>query len=286
VLFVVTICVIVLVVLMLLHWIDHLSRLGTLAEAMRRVENALTSAMNARGRDPYLGGRPLNDPDKDIPSSARPIGSVLIGYVQHVDVQALSELAQRQEGRIFVTALPGTFVDPYRPLAWVVGIDDDKSDVIRTAFTVDRERTFDQDPRFGFIVLAEIAIRALSPAVNDPGTAIDVIGRGVRVLSIWSTTQVVDDGGPKCPRVMVPPVRLGELFDDLFVPIARDGAAFFEVHVRLQKGLLALASIDARYAHHAARNAQTALARSEAKLALEDEKSQLREIAAQTQRKA
>ena len=35
------------------------------------------------------------------------------------------------------------------------------------------------------VVLAEIASRALSPAVNDPGTAIDVLGRLVRVLSRW-----------------------------------------------------------------------------------------------------
>jgi uncharacterized membrane protein len=34
--------------------------------------------------------------------------------------------------------------------------------------------------------MAEIACRALSPAVNDPGTAIDVIGRGVRILSTYA----------------------------------------------------------------------------------------------------
>ena len=38
-----------------------------------------------------------------------------------------------------------------------------------------RERTFDQDPRFAFRLLADIALRALSPAVNDPATAVQVL---------------------------------------------------------------------------------------------------------------
>ena len=60
--------------------------------------------------------------------------------------------------------------------------DEDVHKAVAEAFTIGAERTFDQDPRFGLCVLAEIASRALSPAVNDPGTAIDVIGRAVRLL--------------------------------------------------------------------------------------------------------
>ena len=46
-----------------------------------------------------------------------------------------------------------------------------------------READLRPRPVFGLCVLAENASRALSPAVNDPGTAIDVIGRGVRLLA-------------------------------------------------------------------------------------------------------
>jgi uncharacterized membrane protein len=52
--------------------------------------------------------------------------------------------------------------------------------------SLSRMRSFAQDPRFCLSVMAEIACRALSPAVNDPGTAIDVIGRGVRILSAYA----------------------------------------------------------------------------------------------------
>jgi uncharacterized membrane protein len=49
-------------------------------------------------------------------------------------------------------------------------------------------RYFDEDPRFGLITLSEIASRALSPAVNDPGTAIQIISSYVRLFSLWAGT--------------------------------------------------------------------------------------------------
>ena len=54
------------------------------------------------------------------------------------------------------------------------------------AFIVGDDRTFREDPRFGLVTLAEIAARALSPAVNDVGTAIDIVGTFVRLLARWA----------------------------------------------------------------------------------------------------
>jgi len=155
-------------------------------------------------------------------------------------------------------------------------------DGIRTAFTVDDLRTFDQDPRFGMIVLSEIASRALSPAVNDPGTAIDVLGRGVRLLAIWSEPH--EDAGepPRHPRVHVPAIDVADLFDDLFTPIGRDGAAVVEVGLRLQKSLLALARLgDADYVRHARRHSAEALERALPGLVIDADRIRLREAAAQ-----
>lgn len=63
---------------------------------------------------------------------------------------------------------------------------DDLSDIdasrIAQAFLLGDVRQFDEDPRFGLIVLSEIASRALFLAVNDPGTAIVIIGTFVRLF--------------------------------------------------------------------------------------------------------
>jgi uncharacterized membrane protein len=53
--------------------------------------------------------------------------------------------------------------------------EEDYRDLVRTIET-GPDRTFDQDPLFAFRLLADIALRALSPAVNDPFTAVQAIG--------------------------------------------------------------------------------------------------------------
>ena len=285
VLFVVTIGVIILIVGTLLRWIDHLSRLGRVTETTERVEEITAQAMRTRRKNPYLGGRPLEDPERRIPATARPIYSPEIGYVQHVDTGQLSDIAEQGKGRIFVALLPGQFSVPVSPIAWAEAIDnEDYEKAIRDCFSIGDTRSFDQDPRFGASVLSEIASRALSPAVNDPGTAIDVIGRAIRVLAIWSEpTDPAAEGELLYPNVFVPGVRLEDLFDDLFTPIARDGAPVVEVAIRLQKALRDLARFDpeGRYADNARRHSRLALERAEQALPIDDDKQRVRNVAAE-----
>jgi uncharacterized membrane protein len=172
-------------------------------------------------------------------------------------------------------------VHPAQALLWIEGeCDEDvRVDAIRT-FSVGDERSFDQDPRFGLSVLAEIASRALSPAVNDPGTAIDVIGRAVRIFSMW--TRPPADAPPvpvRHPRVHLQAIRIDDLFDDIFSPIARDGAGIIEVQARLQKALLALCQIDAeRFGQSAVRQSERAWLLAEDRLVLEADKDLLRDL--------
>jgi uncharacterized membrane protein len=239
VLFVVTILVIILIVITLLRWIDYLVRLGRVGETTDRVEDAAARAMKDRRDAPYLGGRPMTDAGT-IPKHARKVRCERIGYVQHVDMKALQDAAENSNGEIYVEALPGTFLDGQRPLVRSTASPAEDAAIMQ-AFSVGRERSFDQDPRFGLSVLAEIASRALSPGINDPGTAIDVIGRTVRVLNLWKRNGS-DAPLVKFPHVHVVPLSAEDLFDDVFTPIARDGAGVVEVQIRLQKALGALAA--------------------------------------------
>lgn len=288
VLFVVTIVVIVVIVATLLRWIDHVSRLGRVGETTSRVEDATVDAMRNRRDRPYLGGQPLHDPVHGIPTDARALYARSIGYVQHIDLGALQDLTGSAGGELFVAVLPGAFVDPSRALAWALGPPgEDVDDAVREAFTIADTRSFDQDPRFGASVLAEIASRALSPAVNDAGTAIDVIGRAVRVLAIWAEPGKERSEQPaaaeiSCPAVHVPGISVDELFDDLFNPIARDGAAMVEVGIRLQKALRALAQFDdPRYLAAARKHSQRACERSMAALTMDHDKQLIRTLAAE-----
>lgn len=279
VLFAATLIVIAAVVITLLRWIDHLARLGRVGETTQRVEEATALAMRHRRMRPTLGGAERKGRP---PVDAVPLHALDIGYVQHIDVNAVSRAVAK--GSVHVEALPGTFVDPTRPLAFVAGVDEEQRVAIREAFTVAPARSFEQDPRFGLSVMAEIASRALSPALNDPGTAIDVLGRAVRVLAILlEPPQEGERNGnddPECANVFVPTLSIEDMFDDVFTPIARDGASLVEVQLRLQKALRSLAGMDGeRFAPAARRHSALARQRAEAAMPLEADRVLVREIA-------
>lgn len=280
VLFAVTIVVILLIVVTLLRWIDYLIKLGRVGETTQEVEKATTNAMRVRMKKAHLGGTPLDDPVGDIPEGAIAVMPEKVGYVQHVDTPSLSESAKTNDGQIYVVALPGTFVDRGRPLAWCSGFDEEADmDYVRDCFTVADDRSFDQDPRFGLCVMSEIASRALSPGINDPGTAIDVLGRAVRVLSVWAEGSAPEE--PEYPNVHVPALLVDDLFDDIFQPIARDGAGMVEVQIRLQKALAALARTgDRRYRRSALLHSKLALDRVEAAMEFEPDRERTRAAAA------
>ncbi|AVJ18396.1 hypothetical protein CLM71_15255 [Serratia sp. MYb239] len=239
VLFVVTLLVIALIVITLLRWIQHLSLLGRVGETTSRVEEAARNALENRVNIPYMGGNAWLSPQHS-PADAIALYPTEIGYIQHIDMQMLDDRLQEIEGELYLACQTGAFVHPGHPVGWIVAPDTDlETAALLAAITIGAERSFDQDPRFGLAVLAEIASRALSPAVNDPGTAIDVIGRAVRLLAVWGRNKPEPDA-VIYHNVWVKPIVTADLFDDIVNPIARDGAALIEVQLRLLKGLQAL----------------------------------------------
>jgi uncharacterized membrane protein len=286
-LFAVTIGVVILIVYTLLRWIDHLSKLGRVGETIDRVENAAITAINRRAQWPYLGGAayPL---DLVLPVSARTLSSGQTGYVQHIDVQALGVIAKESQIRLYLEVLPGSFVHVGMPLVHIVPLDlaskDDGNfppENIRAAFTIGVRRAFEHDPRFGLSVLSEIASRALSPAVNDPGTAIDVIGRGVRTLTCWAKPQIPSpEHDPGCELVHLRGLTVDDLFTDFFSPISRDGAGLLEVNIRLLKALISLSQINPTlFRQVCIKHADFLLSRADRTLQLQYEKDQLLSLA-------
>lgn len=285
VLFVVTVGVIVLIVVTLLRWSDYVLQLGRVGPTSAHVEEATSTAMVRRRKAPNLGGKPLPPAGSEVPAHARVIHGKTLGYIEHIDMESLQASAEGRDLQIHVVALPGHFVGPAHALAFAIGATDDNCIAdIRAAFSIAIERSFDQDPRFGVCVLAEIASRALSPGINDPGTAIDILGRGARILALWSDhySDAPDPAAEiRFDRVFVPTLQLDDLFDDFFIPIARDGAGMVEVGIHLQKMLQMLATLgDARYRSVAILHAAQALTRAEKILTDADDLARVRAAAA------
>jgi uncharacterized membrane protein len=96
--------------------------------------------------------------------------------VQTVQVDDLINLAQRAGAVIEVTAAVGDTLVESMPLLQVRGgrTPIEEADLVK-AVELGDERTFEQDPKYAIRILVDIAIRALSPAINDPTTAVQAL---------------------------------------------------------------------------------------------------------------
>ena len=274
-----TILVVVLVVMTLVRWVEDLSRMGRVGETIDRIEAATRAALDARSEPLNYGGRPY----EAVPDDASPLGSPVIGYVQHVNIAGLCDIADEVGCDIYVAATPGQFVHLGDPLCWLGAAaqlpEQATRDRFAGCFIIGGARTFEQDPRFGFIVLAEVASRALSPAINDPGTAIDVIGTGARLLNHWALRLAAHrDDRPARRRLYVNPLELEDFFTDLFRPIARDGAGLIEVCITLRKALTALQRLGGDYEPVAQAHLRQALARARQGLSSPDDLAALERV--------
>lgn len=243
ILFIGTVLMIGWIAITLLRWIGQLTQFGRMADTVCRVESATVEAV-CRHRGPILlAGRAALDSQPGW----FPVHGEKTGYVTHVDDAKLDSNEMGDQSWIRIASPAGRFVDPRVPLAWTSSpTDKATAERIRQIFTIEDQRQFAHDPRFGTIVLSEIASRALSPAVNDPGSAIAVLGAAQRVAE----TVIREFGGrPNEEGAVACPLSLEEIVEDLVVPIARDGAGLAEVGIRLQTmlGSLAEAAPSARH---------------------------------------
>jgi uncharacterized membrane protein len=105
------------------------------------------------------------------------------GIVLAVNVEALVYLAQQCDGVIEFASQVGDFLAVDEPLFRLYGgakqVDDR---LLRATVALGSERTLGQDPTFAFRILVDIALKALSPAINDPTTATLAIDQLHRLL--------------------------------------------------------------------------------------------------------
>ena len=272
-LFVATVGVLVFLIVTLIRWVKTLSRLGRMSNTLEKIETAAAKAMRCYRLAPGLGAGPG--------PAAEPTGEVIaatsIGYVRHIDMQALHQEAESLKLRFHVRVRPGTLVHPGTTLLVVEGgkVLDRKR--LEKAFVTGATRSFDQDPRFGLIVLSEVAQRALSPAVNDPGTAIAVLNSMSRV--IVDAEPEPDRTAPEYDRLTIVGLDEGDFIRHGFEQIARDGAQVLEVLVRMMKLLAIIAGHAGGATAQAAHDqAATVIEWAEASLELDAHKAAIRAL--------
>lgn len=146
----------------------------------------------------------------DFANNAIPgrVSSLESGYFQAVDIDQLMRLATRHSLRIQVIAKPGDFIVKGDDLLsyWPKNAVRDDQKVFNRTIRLGSQKTIDQDPGFGFDMLVEMAVRALSPGVNDPFTAIQCIEHlreALGILAVRSRTKGTFLDAKGNPRIVM-----------------------------------------------------------------------------------
>lgn len=99
------------------------------------------------------------------------------GVLQAVDVAGIVAIAEDSGAAVALGPDVGDYVPTGATLFTVYGANSDIDERLLHSVALGDERTFHQDPTFAFQILVDIALKALSPAINDPTTAIEALGR-------------------------------------------------------------------------------------------------------------
>ena len=254
-----------------LYLIDYAARLLRPVSIVWRVGEEGRAVIESVYPDPVeelgVSARPrgkLPSPDRIIAHHGKP------GIVLAVNLKALVALAQKADAVIEFLPRVGDFVGTGEPLFRLYGgagsIDERR---LRGAVAFGPERTIEQDSTFAFRIIVDIAIKALSKAINDPTTAVLSIDQLQRLLRIVGNRhllgeEILDGSGQL--RVIFRTPNWEDFVQLTFSEIRLYGAENFQIARRLRAMIENLAQTLPEHRHPALRNELELLNRAIEKL--------------------
>jgi uncharacterized membrane protein len=236
----------------LIYFIHHASSIIQASNVIQNVSSDLHSAIERLFPRKIGIGEPEDRQGfREIPTSfdeeALPIPANSTGYLQAIDHEELMKISCQYNLLIRLQTQPGKFVIQGGNLALIFPgekVNKKLHKIINDAFILGKERTEQQDVEFPINQLVEIALRALSPAVNDPFTAIrciDQLSAGFCHLVQRDFPSAYRYHNNKL-RVIAEGVKFGELTDAAFNQIRQYGRSDTAVTIRLLEAIAAIAT--------------------------------------------
>lgn len=237
---------VLLCVVALLYYVHHLARSIIADTTIKRVGSALDHAI----RD-YLPAHEHNGNAQSLERSPDTVGFGLhqSGYVQAIDFEGLAAIACEHRVTVELTFRPGhhLLAGGCHVIVWPSKhVNDDLQQRIADAVVIGGEPTAAQDVEFAVRQLVEVALRALSPSMNDPFTAIAAIDRLSSSLALAlqrSGAQRIWRDEGQTIRLMAPTATFTGIIDAAFNQIRQSGAGHPDVLIRLMTNLAQLAEL-------------------------------------------
>jgi uncharacterized membrane protein len=231
--------------LFFIHHISHSISVNYIVDRIAAETEAMIDEMMPTKRKVSRMGQadPLADIEWDGAVESRESG-----YVRFVDAARLSAVAKRYGVKVRVLRRAGHFVPAEVDFLQVARSDrltDEARVELRSAFDIGPSRTLQQDVEFGVLQIVDIALKAISPAVNDPSTAINCVDQLSRVLIRFASRELpagVIYDLPGVARVIVPWISFESLLDSAFDQIRQYATGDVAVSLRLLRAIGDIAS--------------------------------------------
>ncbi|MBD6617481.1 DUF2254 domain-containing protein [Komarekiella sp. 'clone 1'] len=243
----------------LIYFIHHASSSMQASRIISKVGKDLDSAVDRLF--PHKVGRAISEsqqqPVKEILTNfdeeAFPVLSKSTGYIQAIDVEKLMEIATSRNLLIRVQLRPGKYVVQGSELVMVLSKEsnDTKSNLaslrkqINDVFILGEQRTEQQDLEFCINQLVEVAVRAISPGINDPFTAIrciDQLSAGICRLAEREFPSPYRYDNQNQLRVIAESVTFSGVIDDAFNQIRQYSQPDVAVQIRLLEAITRIAA--------------------------------------------
>ncbi|HUI13249.1 MAG TPA: DUF2254 domain-containing protein [Xanthobacteraceae bacterium] len=224
----------------LIYFINHISQsisVNHIVDRVARETELVIEELMPYPRGPF----PSSDRSEAPPPQDGPLLNRRSGYIRYVDIKHLIALAQTYRISVHLERRVGQFVPAGVPLARVSKperVPADRALHLIAAFDIGPTRTMQQDVEFGIIQIVDIALRAMSPAVNDPSTAISCVDQLSRIMILWINRMPPPShyyAPPHVLRLFVPWMSFDGLLDTAFEQIRHYAAADIAVSLRLAR---------------------------------------------------
>jgi uncharacterized membrane protein len=236
-------------VVWLIYFINHISRSISVNHIVDRIARETELVIDELMPDP-LSSLPLPDQSETSPAEVgSPILSRQSGYIRYVDIDHLIALAKAYRICMHLERRVGQFVPAGVPLARVSKsehVSSDRALHIIAAFDIGPTRTLQQDVEFGIIQIVDIALRAMSPGINDPSTAISCVDQLSRIMILWISRTPPPShyyAPPHALRLFVPWISFDGLLDTAFEQIRHYAVADIAVSLRLMRAFNDIAGV-------------------------------------------
>lgn len=226
----------------LIYYVHHVSTTLQIGELAAAIVGDLQKAIDRE--DAHTRHTDVSEASiPDAPQDTAAIDADESGYVQRIDYDTIVKLASARDVVVWIRREPGAFLVAGTPLALVHparGCDRELEAGVRRACLVGRDRTLWHDPEFAVKQLVEIALRALSPGVNEPFTAITCIDRlceGLSYVARARPPQQRHDDRAGCVRIWVQSQPFPLLLHAAFDPIRIFAGTNPAIYARLLESL-------------------------------------------------